>query len=66
MTVLIHVSVNGDHKVPVKVRRAGVEETTQWISGRGAPDGKQELAIGGPGTGETVVVEVGPEEEDKG
>jgi len=66
MTISIQVSVNGNYKVPVTVKRGSAEPTTEVVSGRGH-EGPKVLHI--PyyhGSYGDVVVTVGQEEQDNG
>lgn len=66
VTISIQVSVNGNYKVPVTVKRGTEEATTEIVSGRGN-DGPKVMHI--PyyhGSDGDVVVTVGKEEQDNG
>lgn len=67
MTISIQVSVNGNYKVPVTVKRGAEESTTEVISGRGH-EGPKVMHIPyyhGNADGDLVVT-VGKEEQDNG
>lgn len=67
MTISINVSVNGNYKVPVTVKRGTGEEITEVISGRGlaGPNVKHIPYYHGAGENDMpVFVTVGQEEQD--
>lgn len=64
MTISIKVSVNGNYKVPVKIKRQALEATTEVISGRGLSEPfVKDIPMY---HGDVVEVTVGPEEADNG
>ncbi len=66
MTISISVSVNGNYKVPVTVKRGAEEATTEVVSGRGHEGPNVKHIPYYHGTDGDVVVTVGKEEQDNG
>ena len=66
MTISIQVSVNGNYKVPVTVKRGAAEPTTEVVSGRGHEGPKILYIPYYHGSDGDVVVTVGKEEQDNG
>lgn len=66
MTISIQVSVNGNYKVPVTVKRGAAEATTETVSGRGNEGPKILYIPYYHGSDGDVVVTVGKEEQDNG
>lgn len=64
MTVSVKVSVNGNYKLPVRIKQ-GAREEEMIISGRGH-DGPNEQYIHFSHGADAMHLELGPEEQDNG
>jgi len=66
VTISVNVSVNGNYKVPVTVKRGAEEATTEIVSGRGHEGPNVKNISYYHGSDGDLVVTIGKEEQDNG